>query len=135
MSENTCQVTPGLRAFSNRLLYEVAEKHGVNIVELATAPVHKSAPVVAARVEFILRMDAEVVYRDPSAKMRVGGADRYREYRLRSELPTSPDDRVQWRKVSTVDIARCIMANHSTIVLVLQKARRTGEVPTNGDGG
>lgn len=119
-TENRCTVTDSLRSIANTIVYEVAQEHGVRIIELVTTPYHKSKPVAAARHEVIRRLRAEVVWRYPP-----GYCDpSRREYRLRSEIPNGEAD--LWRTVSTTDIARLLAANHSTVVLALQsKTKRT----------
>lgn len=123
MTDNQCTITDGLRDFSNRIIFEVAQEHGVRIVELVTAPLHKSRAVAAARHEVIWRMHDAICYSDPPKSESKVLDENRREYRLRNEVPE--EQMINWNPVSTKDIARCLAANHSTIVLAL--GRRTND--------
>ena len=118
--------SPFLIAFVNRQAFEIAERHGVLITDL-TSTRCKQDPVVAARMELVKALRDQVVYADSRTNHPEN-----RTYMLASEVP-SHDGRV-WNKISTVDIARCLSANHSSIVLILRRASAQNGESTETEG-
>ena len=101
-------------ATANHVAWCVASKHDVLICDLLAGGRLKPRKIVAARAELVRELRGRLMYRDKWDSL---GRRSYREYR-ENALAVSGD----WKPLSTVDVARVLNADHSTIVLMLQRA-------------
>lgn len=101
--------------FINREALRIAEEGCIPVTLLTNMRFCKVRSLAAARVELMSRMRANIRWQDEIGLHRVR-----RVYRLASEVETQ----LGWTIISTVDIARLLNGNHSSIVLGLRRAKR-----------
>lgn len=109
---------PDVVATTNRIAYEVAEKHDVLVTDLVRFKNRHSETLTAARTDLLRRLQATIQYRDLFKDRR-----RNREWHIG---PLTPEMvREGWQPISTTDIGILAgSADHTAIVKLLRDWRR-----------